>query len=55
MWVKNFTKLFLKTMNKLLKDDGLFLLHTIGVVDSPSPPNKFINKYIFPGGTCPFF
>ena len=37
-------------MNRLLKDDGLFLLHTIGVVDKPSPPNKFINKYIFPGG-----
>ena len=40
-------------MNRLLKDDGLFLLHTIGVVDKPSPPNKFINKYIFPGGICP--
>jgi len=52
---KKFYKIFFKTMNKLLKDDGLFLLHTIGVVDSPSPPNKFINKYIFPGGTCPSF
>ena len=52
---KKFYKTFFKTMNKLLKDDGLFLLHTIGVVDSPSPPNKFINKYIFPGGTCPSF
>ena len=52
---KKFYKTFFKSMNKLLKDDGLFLLHTIGVVDSPSPPNKFINKYIFPGGTCPSF
>ena len=52
---KKFYKTFFKTMNKLLKDDGLFLLHTIGVVDSPSPPNKFINKYIFPGGVCPSF
>ena len=42
-------------MNKLLKDDGIFLLHTIGVVDKPSAPNKFINKYIFPGGVCPSF
>ena len=22
---------------------------------SPTPPNKFINKYIFPGGICPSF
>jgi cyclopropane-fatty-acyl-phospholipid synthase len=52
---KKFYKTFFKSINKLLKNDGLFLLHTIGVVDSPSPPNKFINKYIFPGGTCPSF
>ena len=52
---KKFYNTFFKSMNKLLKNDGLFLLHTIGVVDSPSPPNKFINKYIFPGGVCPSF
>ena len=52
---KKFYNTFFKSINKLLKDDGLFLLHTIGVVDRPSPPNKFINKYIFPGGTCPSF
>jgi cyclopropane-fatty-acyl-phospholipid synthase len=52
---KKFYNIFFKSMNKLLKDDGLFLLHTIGVVDSPTPPNKFINKYIFPGGICPSF
>ena len=52
---KKFYSTFFKTMNRLLKDDGLFLLHTIGVVDKPSPPNKFINKYIFPGGVCPSF
>ena len=46
---------FFKSMNKLLKEDGIFLLHTIGVVDKPTPPNKFINKYIFPGGVCPSF
>ena len=50
---RKFYNTFFKSMNKLLKDDGLFLLHTIGVVDKPSPPNKFINKYIFPGGLCP--
>jgi len=50
---KKFYNIFFKSINKLLKNDGLFLLHTIGVVDKPTPPNKFINKYIFPGGTCP--
>lgn len=52
---KKFYKTFFESINKLLKDDGIFLLHTIGVVDKPSPPNKFINKYIFPGGVCPSF
>jgi len=52
---KKFYKAFFQSMNKLLKDNGIFLLHTIGVVDKPSPPNKFINKYIFPGGVCPSF
>ena len=50
---RKFYSKFFKSMNKLLNKDGLFLLHTIGVVDKPSPPNKFINKYIFPGGICP--
>ncbi len=52
---KKFYKAFFESVNKLLKDDGVFLLHTIGVVDKPSPPNKFINRYIFPGGVCPSF
>ena len=52
---KKFYKTFFKSMSKLLREDGVFLLHTIGVVDKPTPPNKFINKYIFPGGVCPSF
>ncbi len=52
---KKFYKTFFESMNRLLKENGIFLLHTIGVVDKPSPPNKFINKYIFPGGICPSF
>ena len=52
---KKFYNTFFKSMNKLLKKDGIFLLHTIGVVNKPTPPNKFINKYIFPGGVCPSF
>ncbi len=50
---RKFYNKFFKTINKLLKKDGTFLLHTIGVVDKPTPPNEFINKYIFPGGICP--
>ena len=52
---RKFYNIFFKSMNKLLKDDGIFLLHTIGVVDKPTAPNKFIQKYIFPGGICPSF
>ena len=52
---RKFYKTFFKSMNRLLKKNGTFLLHTIGVVDKPTAPNKFINKYIFPGGTCPSF
>ena len=52
---KKFYNTFFKTINGLLKENGIFLLHTIGVVDAPTPPNKFINKYIFPGGFCPSF
>ena len=52
---KKFYKIFFESINKLLKNDGTFLLHTIGVVDKPSAPNKFINRYIFPGGVCPSF
>jgi len=48
-----FYKTFFSKINQILKDDGIFLLHMIGVVDNPSPPNQFINKYIFPGGVCP--
>ncbi|MDB9784101.1 cyclopropane-fatty-acyl-phospholipid synthase family protein [Pelagibacteraceae bacterium] len=50
---RKFYKIFFNKMNQVMKDDGKFLLHTIGVVDKSSSPNKFINKYIFPGGFCP--
>ena len=50
---RKFYNTFFKSMNKLLKENGIFLLHTIGVVDKPTPANRFINKYIFPGCICP--
>ena len=41
-------------MNSCLKDDGLFLLHTIGTLN-PKTANAdpWTNKYIFPGGELP--
>jgi cyclopropane-fatty-acyl-phospholipid synthase len=38
---------------RLLKKDGVMLLHTIGRTDVPSTTNAFIEKYIFPGGYIP--
>ena len=52
---KKFYKSFFKSINNLLEENGTFLLHTIGSVEAPTPPNKFINKYIFPGGVVPSF
>ena len=48
-----FYNTFFKKINSILKPNGIFLFHLIGVVDKPSAPNQFINKYIFPGGVCP--
>ena len=36
-----------------MTDDGLSLIHTIGSIDPKSPPQPFIQKYIFPGGIVP--
>jgi cyclopropane-fatty-acyl-phospholipid synthase len=38
---------------RLLTDDGVMVLHSIGRKDGPSVTNPFINKYIFPGGYVP--
>ncbi|HAB54234.1 MAG: cyclopropane-fatty-acyl-phospholipid synthase [Ignavibacteria bacterium RIFOXYB2_FULL_35_12] len=50
---KNY-KTFFKIINNCLKDDGLFLLHTIGTLN-PKTANAdpWTNKYIFPGGELP--
>jgi len=49
---KNYNNFF-KVTNKLLKEDGLFLLHTIGKNTSKFSADAFIMKYIFPGGELP--
>lgn len=38
---------------RLLADDGVMLVHTIGRSTGPSVTNAFIRKYIFPGGYIP--
>jgi cyclopropane-fatty-acyl-phospholipid synthase len=49
---KNY-KTFFKVANKCLKDEGLFLLQTIGSIKSVKTHNLWTNKYIFPNGMLP--
>ena len=49
---KNYRK-FMKVVSSVLKDDGLFLLHTIGTDTSVKATDPWINKYIFPNGMLP--
>jgi cyclopropane-fatty-acyl-phospholipid synthase len=44
---------FFDHVARLLADDGVMVLHSIGRKDGPSVTNSFINKYIFPGGYIP--
>ncbi|MAI06801.1 MAG: hypothetical protein CBC47_06750 [Alphaproteobacteria bacterium TMED87] len=44
---------FFRCMRKALKDDGIFLLHTIGRADGPGATDSWTLKYIFPGGYAP--
>lgn len=50
--VKNYRK-FMEIVHKLLKDDGLFLLHTIGGNRSVTSIDPWIGKYIFPNTMVP--
>lgn len=44
---------FLDKMKNLLKDDGMFILHTIGGNKSVTATDPWIDRYIFPGGVLP--
>ena len=44
---------FLARCRALMTDDGLMLLHTIGRADGPGATDKWLAKYIFPGGYVP--
>ncbi len=49
---KNY-KTYMQTANRCLKEDGLFLLHTIGGNTSVHTTDSWINKYIFPNSMLP--
>jgi cyclopropane-fatty-acyl-phospholipid synthase len=46
-------KTFMKVAKRCLKDNGLFLLHTIGSLKTDHSTDPWINKYIFPNGLIP--
>ena len=49
---KNYRQ-YMEVANRCLKDDGLFLLHTIGNRYSVTYGEQWSNKYIFPNGMLP--
>lgn len=44
---------YMRVANRCLKDDGLFLLHTIGTDRSVTSTDPWIEKYIFPNSMIP--
>ncbi|WP_187170439.1 cyclopropane fatty acyl phospholipid synthase [Salidesulfovibrio onnuriiensis] len=50
--MKNY-RTFMSTVRRVLRDDGVFLLHTIGSNRSRTSCDPWINKYIFPNGMLP--
>jgi cyclopropane-fatty-acyl-phospholipid synthase len=40
-------------VRRMLKDDGVMLLHAIGRSETPNATNAWMKKYIFPGGYVP--
>jgi|EP00927_Polykrikos_kofoidii_P049004 cyclopropane-fatty-acyl-phospholipid synthase len=44
---------FFKCVKRLLKPDGLAVIHTIGEPDFVSASDPFLDKYIFPGAVIP--
>lgn len=45
--------LYFRAIDRLLKKDGVAVIHTIGSTIASSGSDPFINKYIFPGGYIP--
>lgn len=49
---KNYKK-YMEVASRCLKEEGIFLLHTIGAITTRHTPDPWINKYIFPNGVLP--
>lgn len=49
---RNFRTYF-ETAHRAIREDGLFMLHTIGSPDTRTTIEPWIEKYIFPGGVLP--
>jgi cyclopropane-fatty-acyl-phospholipid synthase len=49
---KNY-RTFMEVAHRCLRDDGLFLLHTIGANTPRKVADPWVDKYIFPGGVVP--
>tara|TARA_R110002050_G_scaffold1244_5_gene8890 strand:- start:203027 stop:204205 length:1179 start_codon:yes stop_codon:yes gene_type:complete len=45
--------IFFDTISRMLKDQGLFLLHTIGIHKTTDSLDPWTDKYIFPNGRLP--
>tara|TARA_B100001109_G_scaffold252394_1_gene248262 strand:- start:52 stop:1245 length:1194 start_codon:yes stop_codon:yes gene_type:complete len=50
---RKFYKTYFNSVSKLLNEDGIALIHTIGSINPPRDPHPWITKYIFPGGYTP--
>ena len=44
---------YMQTAHRLMKDDGIFVLHTIGNARTLKATDPWIDKYIFPNGVIP--
>ncbi len=49
---RKYLPLYLAKVNRLLKENGLFLLHSI-MGQKEAPTNSWMREYIFPGGYVP--
>ncbi|MCX6719693.1 MAG: class I SAM-dependent methyltransferase, partial [Candidatus Staskawiczbacteria bacterium] len=50
---KNY-KTYFDVVKRCLKEDGLFLLHTIGILEGVANTDPWLNKYVFPNGALPY-
>jgi cyclopropane-fatty-acyl-phospholipid synthase len=48
-----FYRTYFRKVRELLADDGIAVIHTMGRLGGPGTTDKFMQKYIFPGGYLP--